>query len=144
MGGDRQRNFPGWNWRIYRTYAGVRLLATHELLAPTDTLCQQAFEFIGADRDYIRLCATHECFRARLTPKPWRCGLPRPPGRWPFLTADDERQFFDWQTTYDAACSAMATCELLTVGNGDVHPSLLPLVVLHDRETRALSRLALA
>lgn len=60
------------------------------------------------------------------------------------INADDERQFIDWQASYAAACAQKATCELLAVGNGDVHPSLLPLVALHDRETRALSRLALA
>ncbi len=138
------REVSGWNWRIYRTHAGVRLLATHELISPTNPLCQRAFEFVGADPDYVRLCTTHECFRARLTPKPWRCGVPRPPGRWPFTNADEERHFLDWKVSYDAVCDAKATCQLLTVGNGDVHQSLLPLVILHDRETRALSRFPLA
>jgi hypothetical protein len=30
--------------------------------------------FLRADPDYVRLCAVQECYRARLTPKPWRCG----------------------------------------------------------------------
>lgn len=141
---DWARAVPGWNWRIYRTYAGLRMLATHELFAPTDSSCLGAFECVGADPNYTRLCMAHECFRARLTPKPWRCGTTRPPARWPFANGDEERVFGNWSTRYEAACREKATCQLLTVGSGEVHPSLLALVILHDRETRALSRLPLA
>ncbi|OFV98865.1 MAG: hypothetical protein A3H28_14965, partial [Acidobacteria bacterium RIFCSPLOWO2_02_FULL_61_28] len=124
---DWARDVPGWNWRVYRTYAGLRMLATHELFAPTDPSCWEAFERVGADTNYTRLCMAHECFRARLTPKPWRCGTTRPPARWPFANSDEERDFGHWSAGYEAASREKATCQLLTVGTGDVHPSLLAL-----------------
>src|SRR5262249_46649224 len=34
----------GWNWRIYRTKGGLRLLATHALFDPTETACGPTFD----------------------------------------------------------------------------------------------------
>ena len=84
---------PGWTWRIYRTKAGLRLLATHALFDAADPVCESAFEAVGADPLYRKLCQTQKCFRARLTPKPWRCGVPNPPTRWPFADLLAERKF---------------------------------------------------
>ena len=44
-------------------------------IAPAD----QVFDTLGADPPYRRLCRTQKCFLARLTPKPWRCGVAKPP-----------------------------------------------------------------
>jgi hypothetical protein len=135
----------GWNWRIYRTKAGLRLLATHALFDPADPVCQSVFNAVNADPLYRKLCETQKCFRARLTPKPWRCGVPNPPARWPFRDLQAERSFSDWDARYRPACQTKATCELLDAGTGQVHDELKALVALHDEMTRANShRLALA
>jgi hypothetical protein len=128
---------PGWNWRIYRTKAGVRLLATHALFHPDDPVCEQVFTAMGADPLYRKLCQTQKCFRARLTPKPWRCGIGHPPARWPFQDHGEEHAFANWDAKYQAASRAKATCQLLDKGSGVVHDELREMVALHDEATRA-------
>jgi hypothetical protein len=39
-------------------------------------IAQRFMQFLRCDPDYIKLCRVQKCYRARLTPKPWRdkCG----------------------------------------------------------------------
>lgn len=130
---------PGWNWRIYRTRGGLRLLATHALFDPADPVCEKVFAAVDADPLYRRLCRTQECFRARLTPKPWRCKIGTPPARWPFANPGEEQEFANWDSKYQAACKAKATCQLIDQGPGKIHEELKGILTLHDQMTRAAS-----
>src|SRR5579883_40361 len=67
------RRHPEWGWRIYRTRAGLRLMATHDLVPADSALAEEVFDALGADPLYQKLCRAQKCYRARLTPKPWRC-----------------------------------------------------------------------
>jgi len=137
--------WPNWGWRVYRTAAGVRLMATHEPFASDHAMCQTSFEVFEADPLYRKLCATQKCFRARLTPKPWRCDMKKPRGRWPWGNEKTEARFRQWEAEYAKATERYATCKLLgQFGNSEFHPSLRELVELHDRATRAESNLRLA
>src|SRR5258708_893987 len=121
------RQQPGWNWRIYRTHSGLRLLATHRLFDPADPICQATFNATGADPLYRKLCQTQQCFRARLTPKPWRCSLPDPPTRWPFDTASAERMFSGWEGRYKTVSAGLATGQLVQISGLDkCHPASEP------------------
>ena len=136
---------PDWGWRAYRTRAGIRLLATHRSFSPDDPLCQTAFHEFGADWLYRKLCVNQKCFRARLTPKPWRCGLDRPPHSWPWRDTAAELAFASWNQRYLNAAGQYATCKLLgQFGNPAVDPALEPLVAFHDDATRVSSGLPLA
>ena len=130
------KTHPGWGWRVYRTAAGLRLLATHAPFDPKDGLCQSVFEATGADPLYRRLCSVQECFRARLTPKPWRCGVSNPPARWPFPDDGAERRYQSWEEEYRSKSYGKVTCQLVnTFGSPDVHPDIAPLVSIHDDMT---------
>lgn len=136
---------PGWGWRVYRTAAGVRLLATHEPFASDHSQCQAAFETFEADPLYRKLCSSQKCFRARLTPKPWRCKLDPLRVRWPWMDAKTEARFRKWETEYTKAATTHATCKLIgQFGNREFHPALRELVEVHDQATRADSNLPLA
>jgi hypothetical protein len=142
---DWIRNYPEWGWRIYRTRAGLRLLATHALFDPETAASDGAFEALGADPLYRQLCRTQKCFRARLTPKPWRCGVRQKPERWPFLDARAEKHFQKWEAQYQSYSFNWATCELVKkVGHDAVHPAVQPILKLHDEMTKAESGLKLA
>lgn len=109
------------------------------------TVSDGVFDALGADPPYPQLCKTQKCFRARLTPKPWRCGMAKPPSRGPFADAKAETPFKDWESRYRKACSQKATCELIvTIGNNAVHPDVQMILGVHDEATRAESKLALA
>lgn len=139
------RNNPGWGWRIYRTRAGLRLLATHAPFDPEAAASDGVFDALGADPLYRQLCKTQKCYRARLTPKPWRCGVRTKPERWPFLDVRAEKHFQKWDAQYQSFAAGWATCELVkTIGNGSVHPAVQPILKLHDEMTRVESKLKLA
>jgi hypothetical protein len=125
-----------WGWRIYRTKAGYRLLATHRPISPDDPVTEEVFQEFKADRLYRKLCVNQKCFRARLTPKSWRCGMDRISQRWPWLSREDEAAFREWEKTYREATAEYSTCRLLgQVGNGAIHPDLAALVEFHDKAT---------
>jgi hypothetical protein len=139
------RGNPGWGWRIYRTRAGLRLMATHGLVEAASDIADGVFEALGTDPLYRKLCQTQRCFRARLTPKPWRCGIRSKPGRWPWLDARAEKRFQKWEAQYQSFAFNWATCEFLRrAGNPMVHPEVQAILKFHDGPTRVESKLPLA
>ncbi len=139
----RQR--PEWGWRVYRTRAGLRLLATQGLVEATSATAKEIFAAFAADPLYQKLCENQNCYRARLTPKPWRCGLWNKPQRWPWLDPQEEKQFRKWEAEYQSCAAKWATCEFLRhIGNRTIHPEVQSILTLHDDTTRAESKLQLA
>lgn len=140
LAGERDLGF-----RVYRTKAGFRLLATNREFEPHSPRVKQLMNAVSADEDFVQLCRLQRNFRARLTPKPWRCGAKRPPNFFPRESADDQRAFSEWLSRYEDACRDRATCRLLGhVGRSDTHRRIAPIIELHDRQTRALESLPLA
>ena len=139
---------PEWTLRIYRTPAGLRLLAMHRLFDPNEAAVGTLFDALGVDPSYARMCRRQSCFRARLTAKPWRTGMderirPRP-GVWPIQPAYVEvRQ--RWVERYERIAADYAACRYLsTLGSGAVDPQVDSVRLLHDERCRALSELPLA
>jgi hypothetical protein len=135
----------GQGFRIYRTAAGFRVLATSHPFEPECDDAQRLMKSVGSDWHFSRLCASQNCFRARLTPKPWRCGVSRPPNPYPRYSGEQQRCFDAWLAEYEHACHDRATCQFLEhVGLTPVHKQVSPIVEFHDRHTRALEALPLA
>lgn len=136
---------PEWRVRVYRTHSGLRYLVTHAPFAPTDPDARAAMTALGADPQYIKLCAVQKSFRARLTPKPWRIGMDTPPVRFPYESPLEEQEMRKWETAYDRASEGRATAQFIEeMGGGTEHPDITPLRELHDEHTRATSGLPLA
>ena len=140
---------PDWHLRIYRTPAGFRVLAMHDVFKPSDNAVADCFQLLGVDKVYARMCRHQNCFRARLSAKPWRIGIGEPmrprPGVWP--VAPDKLPARDaWVARYEKAAEGHAACQFLeAVGNSArVHPNALAVQQLHDERTRATSGLPLA
>lgn len=124
---------PGWAVRVYRTRLGLRLLVTHALFDPASPEALAAMRKLGADRRYELLCRSQTCFRARLTPKPWRIGLKRPPVRYPWESPSQERAQRQWERAYEAKIGGYDVCRLLTtLGSAAPHPEAEQIVRLHD------------
>ncbi len=142
------RQHPEWHLRVYRTPAGFRLLAMHATFAPGDPATADLFDQLGVDKVYGRMCRHQNCFRARLTAKPWRIGIGermRPQhGVWP--VAPDKRPVRDaWVARYEQAAAGHAACQYLeSVGSREVHPSAQAVQTLHDALSGAQSGLPLA
>lgn len=65
---------PELGFRVYRTRAGWRYLCTTQTFDPAANSTQLLLEVLQSDPKYRLLCRIQNCFRARLTPKPWRAG----------------------------------------------------------------------
>src|SRR3954469_2591694 len=65
---------PTLGFRVYRTRNGWRYLCTSRLYDPAAAETRILLGSLGADAKYVLLCRVQKCFRARLTPKPWRIG----------------------------------------------------------------------
>lgn len=136
---------PGWSWRAYRTARGLRLLATHRVFDPAEPVVAEVFAHLDVDPLYRRLCLAQRCFRARLTPKPWRIGIATAPPAWPWSGSAEERTFIAWDRAYRAAATRYATCELVRViAPSEIHADLRGLVAAHDAACRIGSGLPLA
>ena len=142
------RAHPDWNLRLYRTPAGMRVLATHRLFRADEPEVTACFRALGADPIYARMCTSQNCFRARVSAKPWRIGIaqhlrPRP-GVWPVRPeALPQRQV--WIERYEQAASGFAACGFLAaLGSGAVHPQARRVQGLHDELCRASLPLPLA
>jgi hypothetical protein len=123
-----------WGMRVYRTFGGLRCLVTDRVFDPARESTLEILRRLDSDPLYIRLCQRQECFRARLTPKPWRCGIPKPPSRYPWETAEAESKYRQWETQYRLAASQYTTCKLLReIGPGRIHPEVQPILAVHDR-----------
>jgi hypothetical protein len=134
-----------WGWRAYETRAGVRLLATHRLFDAADSTTARVFAEMDADPLYCKLCEVQKSFRARLTPKPWRCDLANPPVRWPYESPEIEEQFNNWEANYLSAAGEHATCRFLRIiGNDAVHPEVQSVIGIHDELSNAEVEMNLA
>jgi hypothetical protein len=130
------RNSPVWGFRVYRTFQGLRLLATHALFDPADAQAIQPMQELGCDPLYLRLCRDQKSFRARLTPKPWRCGMKTPPARFPWVDAGAEARFREWEQKYERRAAGYRVCEFVgAVGSKSMHPEVRRIVELHDEYT---------
>lgn len=131
--------------RVYKTAAGYRAIVTNARFDASAAHSEGLLQQFGADRLYVRLCRMQECFRARLTPKPWRCGLRVPPTSFPFDTLQEESRFRAWDAAYASATARYATCRYITTfGGARVDPGFEDLIAHHDQETKAASALPLA
>lgn len=146
---ERLRNaltaVTGASFRVYRTAAGFRVLATDPVYEPGSPEAEAIMGAVAADPAFVRLCRLQESFRARLTPKPWRCGQPLPPGRYPRESGSERDAFRQWLAGYERSCESTATCRLLDeIGAGRVHRDVARILRVHDERTVATRELPLA
>lgn len=138
------KKFPHWQVRLYQTPAGFRLVATHRLFKPDEPDVAQFFDAIGSDPIYVGMCLRQKCFRARVSPKPWRIGIARHmrpnPGVWP-VRPEHMSVRTAWVAEYEKAAENFASCRYLeTYGrNITVNTKAAAVCELHDRLSQALS-----
>jgi hypothetical protein len=145
---DFSAQHKDWLLRIYRTPAGYRVMALQRRFAPDEPAVTEFFERIGVDRLYARMCRNQRCFRARLTAKPWRIGIPghvRPrPGIWP-IHPDRLAERRAWIDAYERRATGYASCRYLeSLGTAWADREAEAVQRLHDERCRAESDLPLA
>jgi hypothetical protein len=135
---------PRQAFRVYRTAAGYRVFATNTYLDPASAETTAFLNGFAADPAFVTLCRLQASFRARLTPKPWRIGVPAPPGQHP-RDPVAQSEFGAWLLKYESASRAYATCAFVeAIGSAPPDADVRAVVDEHDRTTRAMEKLPLA
>ncbi|MCE5231444.1 hypothetical protein LLG95_17850 [bacterium] len=129
------RQNSGRSYRLYRTFAGFRMMLTDRLYDPAAPETDQILHALGSDPFYRHLTKKQECFRARLTPKPWRCGCRRPPsGGYPWSDSKMEMNFRRWLSDYETRGAGFAACRLIEViGDTPADGHIDRIIEAHDR-----------
>lgn len=138
---------PDWRVRLYRTPAGLRVLALHRPFSPDDPEVEAFFQAARSDPVYAQLCRKQQCFRARITPKPWRIGVQAMRPRravWPVVPEMMPIRR-EWIAEYDAKSATHAACRFVgEMGAGSTHSTALTVQRIHDEVCRAESGLPIA
>lgn len=143
------KSHPEWHLRLYRTPAGLRLLAMHRAFDAREPVVIEFFNALGVDPLYARMCDNQRCFRARVSPKPWRIGIgthlrPRP-GVWPIDPGRmPERR--RWVEEYEQRARDYASCRYVeALGRTTATcPQALAVQRLHDEWCQAQRELPVA
>lgn len=134
-----------WGIRVYRTFGGLRCLITNELFDPTQETSLALMRELQSDPLYVTLCRQQESFRARLTPKPWRCGANQPPSRYPWDSVSQEHRYREWEQAYQRTAARYTTCRLVKqIGDAAPHPDIAPILAVHDEMACSTNNLSLA
>jgi|FrelakmetLWP11LW_1041352.scaffolds.fasta_scaffold12288_2 hypothetical protein len=136
---------PSRYFRLYRTCVGLRLLFTDKLYSPASDETKLLLDDLQSDSLYKRLTIKQECFRARLTPKPWRCGCKRPPVNYPWSDSNEEQKYRQWEKNYDKIVLNYKTCELMEQFGPSVSDvEIRKVIAIHDRWTCQMNQKPLA
>lgn len=120
-------------FRLYRTAAGFRAMATSRLFDVNDPITTILLEKMKSDGLYVVLCKRQQCFRARLTPKPFRIGFKYPPSSFPYRDEAAVAEAKRWQSDYDEASKKFSTCAFVAqIGNPHVDEDVDSILQLHD------------
>lgn len=125
---------PDRGARVYRTAAGLRYVLTRPAMVPDSLQTAEFMDAMGADPLYARLCQAQRCFRARLSPKPWRMGLFRAPRLSYEKLADAGQEVQAWLRRYEQASADFDVCALIDrIGNDrPADEDAARLIALHD------------
>jgi len=129
-----QNEYPNLNIRVYETAAGFRLVVLNKLFDPLSEETKNIFNSLRADFLYSQLCRAQQCFRARLSPKPWRCGLRSPPHNFPREHQDFQTEFETWLNQYNNKTQTFAVCrKLQDLGSTEIDSTVENLLGIHDK-----------
>jgi hypothetical protein len=126
--------------RAYDTHSGMRLIITGRPFDPCSSEVADLMKHFAADHLYGILCRKQGCFRARLTPKPYRMRMRTIRVTFP-RSAEQQTLLDSWISDYDVTRTEYATCRFVREwGLSSGHP----VISFHDVATGALSGRRLA
>lgn len=121
------------SFRLYRTHSGLRLLFTDSTYDPKSEESKRILKELMADHLYCCLTERKECYRARLSPKPWRCDSDRPPLSFPWENESEKEQYRKWEAKYTQISKDYSTCIFKGhFGYPKVNAVIEKIVYFHD------------
>lgn len=119
--------------RLYRTANGFRAIVTDRVFDPESSESFRLLEKLKSDPLYVRLCKTQGCYRARLTPKPYRINCRNMSVIFPYETPSEEDRKNKWIAEYQQKATGKAACAFVgEFGSTFVDPQVDAVLRLHD------------
>ena len=132
--------YQNYGFRMYETYQGARVIVSGRDFDPRAVETKRIMDEFQCDPLYARLCVKQGCYRARLSPKPYRMKMKAYKVRFPREAIDSE--FEQWLANYERESRGFNVCRFVEQV-GVRHP-LSDIVHLHDDITGANYRQPLA
>ena len=117
--------------RLYQTAAGVRIAIATPALEPAGEEIAALMREWQADPAYRRLCHVQQCYRARVTPKPWRMASGSRPDRIDYLTYNDGSRL-EWLKAYERQREDYAVCTIVAEGGQPASGLHGDVLAMHD------------
>lgn len=127
--------YAALGFRVYETCKGYRILVTNAAFDPRSKSSKAIMRDFNADTLYQELCLKQNCYRARLTPKPYRIKQKRLKMVYPNRTEEQQREHAAWVEEYEQNSKRFASCRLVKQ-HGRVRTN--SIIDYHDRATGIL------
>lgn len=132
--------YEGLGFRVYETHSGMRLIITGRKFTAGSPESRKLLREFNSDPLYAVLCSKQQCYRARLTPKPYRMRLKAHRINYP-RTEQEQQVASQWIDGYAAASDRFATCKFVKALG---HSRSNDIIKRHDEMTKAHGTLRLA
>lgn len=130
----KQAKYSHLGFRIYETCQGYRIIVTNQKFDPRSTESQKLMKAFKADRLYGFLCWKQNCYRARLTPKPYRIKQKGIKVIFPNRSPEQEVLLRKWISAYNLKLEKYSVCALIEqIGVVNSHERIIEI---HDQLTR--------
>jgi len=103
--------YKEYGFRIYETYQGARVIVSGKDFDPRDSETKKMMDEFNCDPLYTLLCIRQGCYRARLTPKPYRIKVRGYKVKYP--REGDDSEFQRWVSEYESVSRNFSVCKLI-------------------------------
>jgi len=123
--------YKDYSWRTYETYQGARVIVLGKGFDPRSSETKKMMDEFNCDPLYTTLCNKQGCFRARLTPKPYRMKME--PYKVNFPREGVDTEFQRWLDEYESQSKNFTVCKFIEEVGTNQYTS--EVVRLHDEIT---------
>lgn len=103
--------YRDYGFRLYETFQGARVIVLGRDFDPRSDDTKKMMDEFNCDPLYTMLCVKQGCYRARLTPKPYRIKMRGYKVKFP--REGDESEFQRWLSEYEAVSRDFTVCKLI-------------------------------
>lgn len=128
-------------FRIYETFKGYRIIVTGKKFNAQSKESADLMNAFYADRLYQMLCKKQNCYRARLTPKPYRMKFKAHKVIFPNRTDIQEGEHKSWVERYNEESNKYSSCHFIK--SYGMHTTN-QIIEYHDRMTNTRQKKLLA
>lgn len=133
--------YADFGFRVYETANGFRILITNKAFDPRSKESKRIMIDFNSDYLYRWLCMKQNCYRARLTPKPYRVKQKKIKVIYPNRTEQQEQELSNWLNEYEQKNKSFSTCRLVKEFG---RTRMNKVIEYHDKVTGVKSHATLA